>query len=323
MPTRRPTYAQQVQRLIARTERSLQERFVAAVKEIRDERTLKQLAELMEQGRINEALSHVESAVGRFGSAVNEVYVIGGQTSAGMLTDVLNVTIDFNQVNDRAVNFMRGERLRLIREFTDEQRRATRLALTDGIERGLNPIAQARNFRASIGLTERQMRAVNNYRTLLTEGRTGAIARELRDRRFDSTVARAVAGEQPLTSAQIERMVQRYHDRMLAYRAKTIARTEALRAAHTGAYEGIQQAVDEGLVQREEIERQWLTANDEKTRGSHAAMHRQIQGLDTPFVSGDGVELMYPGDPSAPAEEVINCRCVVTVRLRRQTARAA
>ena len=54
------------------------------------------------------------------------------------------------------MNHMQAERLRFIREFTDGQRDATRVAMVDGIERGLNPIAQARNFRSSVGLTARQ-----------------------------------------------------------------------------------------------------------------------------------------------------------------------
>jgi hypothetical protein len=36
-------------------------------------------------------------------------------------------------------------------------------------------------------------------------------------------------------------------------------------------------------------------------------------GLHQPFVTPLGIELMYPGDPNAPAGDVVNCRCVVTV----------
>ena len=80
------------------------------------------------------------------------VYTLGGQKSTQFLEDVLDVVIGFDRVHWRAVNHMQAERLRFIREFTDGQRDATRVALVDGIERGLNPIEQARNFRSSVGL---------------------------------------------------------------------------------------------------------------------------------------------------------------------------
>jgi uncharacterized protein with gpF-like domain len=59
----------------------------------------------------------------------------------------------------------------------------------------------------------------------------------------------------------------------------------------------------------------WNTAGDERVRESHADMEGQQVPLGQPFVSGLGNDLMYPGDPSAPAEDVINCRCVVTREL--------
>ncbi len=55
--------------------------------------------------------------------------------------------------------------------------------------------------------------------------------------------------------------------------------------------------------------REWDAAGDKDTRDSHSAMDGQKRGLDEPFTTGDGWQLMHPGDGSlgAPAEEVINC----------------
>lgn len=53
------------------------------------------------------------------------------------------------------------------------------------------------------------------------------------------------------------------------------------------------------------------------TRDSHADMEGQtVNGADTPFISGAGNQLLYPGDPLAPAGEVINCRCYVVSRVK-------
>ncbi len=277
--------------------------------------TLEELAVLIEQGRVEEAVQ----AAGRAGAiriadGYAAVYTLAGQEGARFLEDALDITVGFDQVNERAVRHMQGERLRFIREFTDEQRQASRAALVDGIERGLNPIAQARNFRSSVGLTAYQQTAVQNYRRLLERGSSEALSRDLRDRRFDPTLRRAIQSGEPLTGAQIDRMVERYGERYVKYRAEVIGRTEALRAVHAGNDEAYRQAIDEGHVVREEVRRMWITARDERVRPSHAAAGGQARGMDEPFLVG-GSQLRYPGDPNGPASETVQCRCSLATRM--------
>ena len=59
------------------------------------------------------------------------------------LSEALEVVVGFDQVNERAVEHMQSSRLRMIREFTAEQRLATRVALEDGIARRVNPVEMA------------------------------------------------------------------------------------------------------------------------------------------------------------------------------------
>lgn len=87
------------------------------------------------------------------------------------------------------------------------------------------------------------------------------------------------------------------------YRAATIARTETHTASNIGAMAAAQAT---GLNLRKE----WLAAEDDRTREDHADADGQIVGLNETFTVG-GVEMMEPGDPSAPPEQVINCRCGV------------
>ena len=192
--------------------------------------------------------------------------------------------------------------------------RTVRRALVAGTEAGVNPIAQARNFRAAIGLTETQLAAVDNFERMLREGSAEALTRELRDKRFDRTVARAIAGD-PLSEDQINLMTRRYRERYVKFRSETIARTEALRAVNAGSHEMIQQAVEAGKIDAAQITRQWNTSLDGRERASHAAMHLQPRGFGEAFTSGDGFALMFPGDPAAPAKETIQCRCAVTTRV--------
>lgn len=83
-------------------------------------------------------------------------------------------------------------------------------------------------------------------------------------------------------------------------RAQRISRTES-----TGAYNaaGLAALADEG-----ETEKAWIATEDARTRPSHAAADRQVVPLVEPFQVGAS-KLMMPGDPSAPAHEVVNCRC--------------
>jgi SPP1 gp7 family putative phage head morphogenesis protein len=90
---------------------------------------------------------------------------------------------------------------------------------------------------------------------------------------------------------------------MSSYRAGVIARTETHGAANFGAMEA---ARETGVALR----REWVSAEDERTRDSHVAANGQIVGMDEPFAVGDAL-LMYPGDPDGPPEETINCRCAI------------
>lgn len=101
----------------------------------------------------------------------------------------------------------------------------------------------------------------------------------------------------------IARSVRGVVDGLAAYRADAIARTETHGAANYGSDAAAKLT---GLPLR----REWLAAQDERTRDTHAEANGQIVGPEEPFQVGNAF-LMYPGDPSGPPEEVINCRCAL------------
>ncbi len=91
-------------------------------------------------------------------------------------------------------------------------------------------------------------------------------------------------------------------DGLQTWRAETIARTETV-GGHNAASRTA--AAASGLV----AARQWLAASDGRVRDSHAELDgHTTNGMDDPYPNG----LMHPGDPSGPAEETVNCRCVET-----------
>ena len=311
------SYADLIRRLTQRFEPRLRRKFLNVIDQISNDKELRTIAASLGQGKIDEAVRRMERIFASFAHQVNVDFVEAGQAHAQWLSGTLRVVIDFDQTNVRAVNVMRNARLNLIREFTQVQTEATREALTSAIEAGVNPRVQARAFRDSIGLTRRQVMAVNNYKRLLRLNSLEALDRQLRDRRFDSTVRNAIRNDVPLTNSQIERMVSRYRERYIQYRSRVIARTESIRAVHEANQEMLHQSVDSGELDQSRIVRTWVSAKDERVRDSHSSMNGQEVGFDQPFISGNGNFLMYPLDPNAPPEETIQCRCVATTRITR------
>ena len=300
--------------LLAAAAISFRRRFLETVQQITDSVTLAQLEDLLSAGRYDEALVVAEIAAANLGTAYSMSFLASADDTMRFIANSINVIVNFDRTNEGAVDMMRRNQLRLVREFTREQRLATRYAMVEGIAQGLNPRQQALLFRQTLGLTRRQAQAVLNYRRLLEAGDAAALQRALRDRRFDPSVRAAVSGERPLTSDQVDRMVARYRERYIRYRSEVIARTEALRSVHEGAQEAYRQAISEGVLDADELVQEWITATDERVRNSHSFMHGQQRPIGQPFLSGAGNLIRYPGDIDAPGSETIQCRCVLTTR---------
>lgn len=88
------------------------------------------------------------------------------------------------------------------------------------------------------------------------------------------------------------------------FRADTIARTETLGAFNNGDHVGGVTLGSYGPA-----EHVWMAARDRRTRPSHVAADNQVQPFDQPFKVG-GVSMLHPHAVGAPAEEVVNCRCI-------------
>jgi hypothetical protein len=223
----------------------------------------------------------------------------------------------YNILNPVTSDFIRSYELSLIQKIGSNTREAIRNAIEADYLAGNNPRSTARVFKDTIGLTPTQELAIRNYKKGLEELDPNVLSRKLRDKRFDSTVKRAVSTKNNLTTVQIDNMVDKYRQRYLSFRATTIARTESLRAVSIGEYTSVLQAVNNGSVDATNVRRFWVYTNDPKTRNEH----RQIPGLnpngvlvDQPFVTPYG-PLLFPRDPSGSAANTIQCRCTVVYRI--------
>jgi SPP1 gp7 family putative phage head morphogenesis protein len=81
----------------------------------------------------------------------------------------------------------------------------------------------------------------------------------------------------------------------------TIARTEVLTAVSLGQAAAMKDAAK--VVP--DLQKMWISANDDRVRDSHEMLHGDIVPHGKEFDNG----LQFPRDPSGPPEEVINCRC--------------
>jgi hypothetical protein len=89
-------------------------------------------------------------------------------------------------------------------------------------------------------------------------------------------------------------------------RATTVARTEAIGAMNAGRLDAFRAAAEAepDIV----FEKMWISTSDSRTRPTHVEADKQRVLLESPFSVG-GFDLMFPGDPTGPPQECIQCRC--------------
>jgi len=332
-------------RLITTIENRLLRAWLAMLAHLRDEHTISALTARIAVGH-HDPVGGLDAAAATFAAQAHAAYLAAGQAAARWLNVQFNksagawaperLTVQtsdvwrlapvekklaaFDAADPAAVAWALQNRLNLIREITNEQRAVIRQILVNGARSGANPREVARQIRASIGLTEYQAGVVERYRQELQSGQlSAALARELRDGRHDRTLQAAMRDGRALSPEQIDTMTERYRANWVAYRAENIARTEGLRVAHQGSDAAYGQAIANGDIEPAQIQRKWNHSPGAKNKKNERAFHRvmqgQIRGYGEPFVSGLGRSLRYPGDPTADAEETLNCRCAVSTRL--------
>lgn len=301
---------ERIQRLVRGAERKFKSAFAQMVRDARQDLSLSSIQDLLDTGRFGQVFRVLEDRIRIFSMIWTDRFMLAAnRTTALIRRETGRAGVVFDQASESAVLAMRDAQLRMMTEFLRTQRKVARESLVTGAGRGLEPASRARAFRDSIGLTSAQARAVQNFRAALESGRpSDALRRKLRDRRFDRTVRRG-----NLTPAQIDRMVDRFREKLLKARGDVIARTEARRATNKGVNEAYGQAQAIGAIERGSVTQTWITSADEKVRGSHASMHGQIRPEGVPFISGLGNQLQFPGDENAPVEDVANCRCILKI----------
>jgi hypothetical protein len=236
----------------------------------------------------------------------------------------------FDGRNPRAEAWLADRSSTLIREIVEETRAAARVMLQQRMVEGVNPMTTARDLVGRInqatgrreggiiGLTRNQSATVQRAFDQLRSGDPAQLEayleRRLRDRRFDSVVRRAIRDGKPVPMDQARKMRVHYERRYQYYRGTVIARTETLRSLHHSQDEAMQQLIDDGRLERDQVIRVWDATGDGRTRPTHMEADGQRRKPGEAFIVG-GARLRFPGDPAGPARETIQCRCVVRVEI--------
>lgn len=91
--------------------------------------------------------------------------------------------------------------------------------------------------------------------------------------------------------------------RVAAPRARNAAQTEIIGASNAGSFQQMKAAQVVAL-------KKWVARDDDRTRQSHRDVDGTQVDMNTRFIVG-GHAMDYPHDPTAPPEEVYNCRCTL------------
>ena len=156
----------------------------------------------------------------------------------------------------------------------------------------VDPVQVAQAIQTETKLSEALYSALGKDIKTLQKNIAGEISRGLVTGAMYSEIARNVASQAriPLNNAM------------------RITRTEAHRIQTKAGMDACEKAKSRGA----DVVKQWDSALDKRTRDSHVRLDGEIRELDKPFSNG----LMYAGDPSGRAEEVINCRCAILQRAK-------
>nr|DAH62780.1 MAG TPA: minor capsid component [Caudoviricetes sp.] len=341
---RRPSRSQlrRFEDLADKLDPSIRQAFIIAAQYLVDAADFAALIRALEVGDVDAAMNALNIRASSFRAvdrAIMGAFEAGGIAALVVLPPIktragVRIRINFDIRHPAAEGRLQRHLTGRIGGFTQEAERVARQVLTKGLAAGNGPRQTARELLGSINratgkreggllkLAANQAQWVENARRELDSGNASPLAKFLtraaRDKRFDGTVRKAIRTGEPLTSDQVDKLINRYSERLLKSRAETIARTETIEALNSSKLAGYAQVADETGAGTQTAVKKWVAAVDERTRTQHAAMNGvEVIGLDTPFTMPDGSLMLHPCDSSlgAGARQIINCRCTFSVRL--------
>lgn len=336
---RRPSQKRLFRELAAKYGQEVAQAFMTAIRDLTRQVEIQKLLLALERRDLDAAMQalHIDRAAFQpLEAKLVEAFTAGGQGAVATMPAAVSIGFRFDPGNQRAAAIIREKAATLITRLTQGEIDQARAFLADGMARGAAPRSVA------LDLVGRISRATGNreggliglsgpYRDYVATARAelastdpallrNYLTRNQRDRRYDRAVARAIQTGKPVPPETARTAVTRYSARLVRLRGEVIARTEGLPAIRAAKHEAFQQLVDDGRVEVMDIVRGWSTTEDGRQRDTHDAMNGQeVRGLEMPFTSPSGAQMMFPGDTSrgAPASEIVACRCDEFIAIRK------
>jgi len=189
------------------------------------------------------------------------------------------VKLNLDLLNEKAVQWAATRSAELITVVGNETKAAIRTMVAEAFQEGIPARTLGRLIRPLIGLNERQAKAVVTFGlNLMAEG---------------------------VSVAETDERMERYAQRSLRFRAEMIARTETMRAANRGQELNWESAVEEGLIDRTQLVREWITTPDDRL----CPLCEPQDGLRAKI--GEPFALRQPAEGLADTPNEIHpmCRC--------------
>lgn len=278
---------QAIERIANRLEPQLRKRFLAAVQASKDRIDLEALARAVQAGNVTQAamaakLSEWPEKYGELAIDLRAGFLAGSETAYEILEGA-KYKLRFDLINPYAVNYSSRKLPQIVESYKDDARRIISRIITDAVSGKYTAQTAAKEIKEHIGLTERYSMAVANRRAdLIGEGITGE---------------------------RLEAKVERYAEKLLKSRAKTIARTEIIQAQVSGQRALWNEAARQGIFDRTTAKNVWDTHEDERACPLCMAMDGQEIQFGGVYTHPELGNLNIFGELLQPANMHPNCRC--------------
>lgn len=337
--------AREFARLLEQLEPNIKRAFYASVTDLQSQVDWPALLSALEAGDVQSAIAalHIDAAAfAEYSSAMTQAYAAAGASTAAQIG---LVGVRFNMSNPAAQDWIAksvGER---ITGFVQEQIESARELIGAGYAEGKGPrqigldlvgrvVSGGKREGGILGLdiprAERYRKVVEAMRTadgvadLVTHSRGGSLALKYKvNKATEARILRAYRNGTAVPAADRAISERQYYNALLKARGDTIGRTETANAVMNARFQQWEQLAQLQGLDASAVIKTWnhnggATANH---RPTHLAMNgKSVRGLYTPFVFGDGTQMLVSHDANGGAENVINCRCGVSFRLAREVS---
>jgi hypothetical protein len=253
-----------IERIAQRLEPQLRKRFLAAVEAAKGQVDIEALARAIQAGNFTKAELAVklQGFPEQFGELAIDLRA-GFMAGIAVANDRFagsSTIMRLDLINPYAVSYAERKLPKIVHTYMENARESIRAITTEAVSGKYTPQTAAKAIRDSIGLTPQYERAVNRLRLDLIE--------------------QGLAGE------ALETKVDRYANKLLTARAKTIARTEIVQAEISGQRALWNEAANSGVFNKLTTKRVWQTNHEgETSRGNQTPcpVCEPMDGQEIPF----------------------------------------